>query len=164
MTKKKEVKPFASLDQCDDALRKIGSLQVELDAIARLALHSIDKAKAKAVELAKSPLGRRDALVARLEAHYLANVGTLESDGNRSTVLTHGSTGRKRSWSLKPAARSTWATVLRLLQQLAPQYVRTGDDEVNKQAINAAKLDSDQLAALGLKMEPSDKWWYELTK
>ena len=150
-----------TLDDCNDALRQIGLLEVDLGHIEGICDKQVARSKARASELARGVIEKRDALVAHLELYYELCREALESDG-KTTTLTYGKMGRRRSTALKPAGTRTWKQVLEAVKaRNGGAFIRT-KEEVDKEALR--KLSPEQLSAVGLQLEGDDVWFYEVDR
>jgi phage host-nuclease inhibitor protein Gam len=170
---KKPAPAFETLSDCDDALRRIALLDIELEKIEGDCNWVIAAAKRDAERAAKSKVEQRARLVAELELFFEAHKRELTHDhANRTVELLYGQAG----WRLSPPAlkiargvkiggkRATWAGLVALVKEkLGIEYVRV-EESVKKDEIKAAGFDDDELLAAGLAVQQDDEWWFEVDR
>ena len=156
---------LATLDECNDALRQVGLLELDLECVKTWCDEQVLVAKKEATERAKKTIAKRDALVIQLELYYERHKQDLEAGGKKTVVLTYGKMGRRLSTSLKTASRQTWKKVLEKVQAAYAdgRFVRT-KEEVDKDAVRKANLTSPELSKLGLRLDSEHAWWYEIDR
>lgn len=169
--KQKAVSSFASLEDCNAAMRRIALLDIELEKISGECDAEITKAKSAAGRRSKSKAEQKAQLVADLALYCGAHKVELTAAG-KTVEMLFGRVG----WRLSPPAlkiakgvkvggkRATWDGLVALVKEkLGDAYVRV-EESVAKDEIKKAEFDADELLAAGLVIYQDDEWFYEIDR
>ena len=145
----------------DDAGRELGEITRRVAAVEAKANEKVDAVRAKLAEDTAEDLGRKQRLEIDIKDFTEAHVGEL--DGRRK-VLNFITVMLRRTSSLKPLPKWTWAKVLERLQQRGRREFIRVKEEPNKEAIVAADLAEKAMDDLGLRLVGEDSFSYELAE
>jgi phage host-nuclease inhibitor protein Gam len=107
-------------------------------------------------------LGRRALLVEQLELYYRSHRGELEK-GKKSIELQFGTAGIKLSApSFRPLKGWNWDKILTAIRgvEAYKKFIRS-KETVDKAALKGAKLADEKLAAIGVKVDQKETFWFE---
>jgi phage host-nuclease inhibitor protein Gam len=155
---------LSTWEQADEALRQIGLRRLALTELEADLQARVDKLKGIYAEKVDPLAQEVKALEKQLEEFATAH---REDFGKaKSKRLVFGRVSFRLSSRLKLLAGQTWETVLKYVKQtLSPVYqkhlIRT-KEEVDRAALLAAKLPDRMLTALGVEVERSDAFGYDL--
>ncbi len=151
--------PIKSTKDADEALAEVAEVQRTLVKIEADMNQQIDQIKADARLKAEFLETKLAGLENGLQAFAEYNKSELFTK-QKSLSLMHGSFGFRKSTSLKPAPKNTWAMVLGLLKEKGfPSAVRV-KESCNKEVL--AEWDDDRLAIVNVRRVSTDQFWYEV--
>ena len=162
MARQKRRSCLASLDECGEALRELGLLDLRIEAIEARCDRKILDAKSLAKEAASFHLTRKRELEGDLEMYYREHQAEIEADGRKSVELPVGSMGRRKSSELKPLPKKTWADVLAVIQRRGLEQFLAVKKKVDKEALRSQT--DGFLDKLGCRLVPKQTWWYEVDR
>ncbi|PKN07601.1 MAG: hypothetical protein CVU73_12720 [Deltaproteobacteria bacterium HGW-Deltaproteobacteria-8] len=148
------------LAQADEALRQLAEIAREQAAIESGLNEQIDSLKA-AAKLQQEPLvAARKRLEDALGTFGLTRKDELFSERKRSVELNFGVIGFRKATSLRTLAKTTWAMVLKRIQDLGfTEGLRT-KVEVDKDALRG--WPDNRLETIGVRREAADEFYLEL--
>jgi phage host-nuclease inhibitor protein Gam len=153
----KKLSIIQDLDQFDGTLREVALIELKIAAADVDRQNDIITAEGKFAARTKTLIERRALLAEQMELYYRANRAAIEK-GKKSIELRFGRAGIKISApSLRPLKGWNWDKVLAVM---TPAFIRTRE-VVDKQALKKAKLPTAELAALGLKVDQAETFFYE---
>lgn len=162
MAKKKRQPRLASLDECGQALREVGLLDIRIEGVQARCDKKILDAKSLAVEAAAPDVRRKNELEADLRDYYGAHLGEIETDGRKSVALAVGQMGRRLSHEIKTQNRKKWADVVAAIKRRKWfQFLRVSE-VADKDALRTETAET--LAAVGCRLTPKQTWWYEVDR
>lgn len=154
---------FSDLRAVDNALKRIGELDRETTEIETQKNSEIDKAKSTALTLSAPIVEEKKNLVLNLKDYCEFNKEQFLKQ--RSKKMNWGTVGFRLSPSaLKTLARWTWDKVLAKLRESARRDFIAVKESVDKEAVRKAKLNPEDLAILGMKMESKEEFWFEINQ
>ena len=160
-TKVASVSIFTSLTDCDEALRRLAECQRRVDILNAKANDKIAPIQEALAKNTAEDL----AVIASLNAN-LAGYTKEHCDEwtGRSAVLNFGTLFLRRVTKLAPLSKWTWVKVLeRLVERKRKEFIRV-KEETDREAIERAKLDDEQLKDLGLCWDTDDSFSYKLAE
>ncbi len=160
----KKMKPLETKAEVEHVVREACLASARLDEVVARMNEAIALAKAPFEAETESLKAGYDALeeiaLAWAKAH------PEEFATAKSVAFVHGTIGfRTGQPVLKPMKGVTWETVLSILRESLPMYVRR-TEEVDKQSLLAARdeLGEENLRMLGLKVTQTERCFLEVDK
>lgn len=161
----KKMKPLETKAEVEHVVREACLASARLDEVVARMNEAIALAKAPFEAEIESLKAGYDALeeiaLAWAKAHQEEEFAT-----QKSVAFVHGTIGfRTGQPVLKPLRGITWETVLSILRESLPVYVRR-TEEVDKQSLLAAReeLGEENLRMLGLKVSQTERCFLEVDK
>jgi len=159
--KPKKIYPVNTLAEANSALAEIGRLERKITLIKTQLNETIDQAKANA-DAKAAPLHNRIAEIgAGLTAFGEMNKRSLFKS-RRSRELDYGVIGFRKSSSIKPKPKTTWAMVLGRLKEMKFCTAIRTKEEVNKEEL--AAWPAERLDLVGARRVDADQFWYEVNE
>ena len=161
MTRKKplNVFPIKNLEDANRALKDIACFQRELSVIEAGMNEEIDRIKEAAKARAQDMEERLQGLENGIEAFCEYKKCDLFQK-SRSVHLNFGTIGFRRSTSLKPAVKNTWATVLGALKDKGFMSAVRLKESVNKDVLG--EWSEERLGEVNVRRVSTDQYWYEV--
>ena len=148
-----------SLEQADEVLREMCQCARAIEIVQSEMNATIDKAKAEAKELAATSQARLAELEASLAAYASYQSAELFKS-RKSLSLVFGTFGFRKSTEIKPASKSTWASILEKVKSLGLTQAVRIKEEVNKETLQ--EWPDERLEAVGARRVSEDKFWCEV--
>lgn len=162
-----DVKPLETFDDANQALLQLGRIESLLQDKEAELNEKIQRLRDEFDLMTARTVQSKEMLSAQLEKFALANKNEFEKE--RSRTLLHGTIGLR--WTppkvglLNP--KYNWDSALELLRKFkwGKDFIRT-KDEVDKEALLSAisqkEIDDSKLAAVGLKIDSKENFFYEI--
>lgn len=150
--------PIHDNQQADQVLAELAEINRAISGHQDAMNDGIDQMK-KACEARCEPFVKhKRALETSLQAY--AEYHREELFASKKTVdLLFGQFGYRKSTSLKPGPKNTWAKVLEKLKRLAKRDAIRVRESVDKDELST--WSDDRLEAVGVARESKDQFWYE---
>lgn len=164
MAKRKKplnVFPVQNLDDANQVLKDIAYYQRELAAIEAKMNNDIDKIKADAKARAVAYEEKLQGLENGLQAFSEYRKDELFKK-SRSVPLNFGTFGFRKSTSLKPALKHTWAMVLGILKEKGFKTAVRINETVNKDVLG--EWADERLESVNVRRVETDQFWYEVNE
>ena len=159
--KPSNVCPVKSIEDVNDALAKIATHQRELAAIEGEMNNDIDRIKAAAKAKAADHEEKVKALEGGIQAFSEMKKDDLFKK-TRSIPLNFGTIGFRKSTSLKPMVKNTWAMVLGMLKERGLNTAIRVSESVNKEVLS--EWPDDRLGTVSVRRVSTDQFWYEVNE